>query len=309
MSTSPSLVQQGYLLLADISGYTSFLTQTELDHSHEILTDLLETVLKRFKSLLTIHKIEGDAIFAYSPQDAHRARRDPARTHRSHLHRFPRAHEERPPPHHLHLPRLPVHPHARSEIHGPPRRFRRCRTSAARASWPAADVNLVHRLLKNHVAENTGWRAYALFTQAALDSMRVRARRPGGVRRILRASRRNHCRSHDGPACPLRRAAAGTPCRCRKGRGPAHVFAEELNGPPPYVWSWMNEPEKRKLYSMDPHGLNSFRSSARAEEQASAPPRTVFTGKISPCARPFWTGSLSNTLPSNRTAARWASFA
>ena len=61
-------VQQGYFLLADISGYTSFLTRTELDHSHEILTDLLETVLGRFKSLLTVHKIEGDAIFAYSPE-------------------------------------------------------------------------------------------------------------------------------------------------------------------------------------------------------------------------------------------------
>ena len=44
MSTSSSIVKHGYLLLADISGYTSFLTQTELDHSQEILTDLLETV-------------------------------------------------------------------------------------------------------------------------------------------------------------------------------------------------------------------------------------------------------------------------
>ena len=32
--------QHGYLLLADISGYTSFLVGTELDHAHEILIDL-----------------------------------------------------------------------------------------------------------------------------------------------------------------------------------------------------------------------------------------------------------------------------
>ena len=57
MPASPSAVQQGYMVLADISGYTSFLTQTELDHAHEILSDLLETILGRLKPLLTIHKI------------------------------------------------------------------------------------------------------------------------------------------------------------------------------------------------------------------------------------------------------------
>lgn len=28
-----------------------------------------------------------------------------------------------------------------------------------------SDVNLAHRLLKNHVSEATGWRAYMLFTE------------------------------------------------------------------------------------------------------------------------------------------------
>jgi hypothetical protein len=32
-------------------------------------------------------------------------------------------------------------------------------------------------------------------------------------------------------------------------------FAVDLNAPPPVVWSWLNEPDKRKLYSLDPHGL------------------------------------------------------
>jgi Protein of unknown function (DUF2652) len=34
-----------------------------------------------------------------------------------------------------------------------------------------SDVNLVHRLLKNHVFEATGWKAYILFTIQALQSM------------------------------------------------------------------------------------------------------------------------------------------
>ena len=60
--------QHGYLLLADISGYTSFVAGTELDHSHEILTDLLETICLQIEKLLTIHKLEGDAVFAYAPE-------------------------------------------------------------------------------------------------------------------------------------------------------------------------------------------------------------------------------------------------
>ncbi|HLE27394.1 MAG TPA: hypothetical protein VI793_04710 [Anaerolineales bacterium] len=45
--------QHGYLVFADISGYTSCLAGTELDHAHEILTDLLETIVGRLKGLLT----------------------------------------------------------------------------------------------------------------------------------------------------------------------------------------------------------------------------------------------------------------
>ncbi|MCI0553971.1 MAG: DUF2652 domain-containing protein, partial [Anaerolineae bacterium] len=37
-----------------------------------------------------------------------------------------------------------------------------------------SDVNLVHRLLKNHVAEATGWKAYVLFTEAGLAQMNVK---------------------------------------------------------------------------------------------------------------------------------------
>ena len=31
------------------------------------------------------------------------------------------------------------------------------------------DVNLIHRLAKNHVAESTGWQGYALFTNQGLE--------------------------------------------------------------------------------------------------------------------------------------------
>lgn len=37
----------GYLLLADISGYTKFLTGTELEHSHAIVTELTKLIRAR----------------------------------------------------------------------------------------------------------------------------------------------------------------------------------------------------------------------------------------------------------------------
>ena len=55
--------EHGYLVLADISGYTSFLAKVELEHAHEILTDLLEVLVNQFQSMLTLSKLEGDAVF------------------------------------------------------------------------------------------------------------------------------------------------------------------------------------------------------------------------------------------------------
>jgi len=53
--------QCGYLILADISGYSSFVAKSELEHAHDILSELLELVLKHVTSLFTVSKLEGDA--------------------------------------------------------------------------------------------------------------------------------------------------------------------------------------------------------------------------------------------------------
>ena len=57
--------QTGYLVLADISGYTSFVAQTEIEHAGMALSFLLETIVEKLSNLLTISKLEGDAVFAY----------------------------------------------------------------------------------------------------------------------------------------------------------------------------------------------------------------------------------------------------
>mgnify|MGYP001801106820 CR=1 FL=1 len=59
-------MQQATILIPDISGYTRFLTKTELSHSTHIVNELLQvvadTVLKRF----TLAEIEGDALLTYA---------------------------------------------------------------------------------------------------------------------------------------------------------------------------------------------------------------------------------------------------
>ncbi|MEX2046818.1 MAG: DUF2652 domain-containing protein [Chloroflexota bacterium] len=60
--------QRGHLVLADISGYTAFVAQTELEHSREILNELLETLVRGLAQHLRIGQIEGDAIFALGEQ-------------------------------------------------------------------------------------------------------------------------------------------------------------------------------------------------------------------------------------------------
>lgn len=56
---------KGYLVLADISGYTFFLAETELEHADIAISHLLEAMVGQLNRVLTISKLEGDAVFAY----------------------------------------------------------------------------------------------------------------------------------------------------------------------------------------------------------------------------------------------------
>lgn len=56
-------------MLADISGYTAFVTQTEMDHSWEILHELLEVMVRSSQGKLDVSQVEGDAILFISGLD------------------------------------------------------------------------------------------------------------------------------------------------------------------------------------------------------------------------------------------------
>ena len=240
-------MQHGYLVLADISGYTSYLAGVELDHAHEILTDLLETIVGSLKSLLTISKLEGDAVFGYVSE---------ARVGRGET-----------------LFELVESTYvAFRDRLGAVQRRTTCDCNACRAipsldlkfithhgdyivqtisgihELVGSDVNLVHRLLKNHIAEATGWRAYALFTAPTLEHLAV----PCDPRSLhFQTETYEHLGSIETSSLDLHERYQALTATRHIVITPeeAHVTkVYEIAAPPAVVWDWANDPYRRSLW-------------------------------------------------------------
>ncbi|HJS17357.1 MAG TPA: DUF2652 domain-containing protein [Anaerolineales bacterium] len=167
-----TVTQHGYLVIADISGYTSFVAKTELEHSHEILSELLGLLVEKFKPLMIISKLEGDAVFAYAAEEkitrgetlleflegiyvAFRDRQISMRRATSCTC--------------LACQNIPTLDLKFIGHHGD---FIIQRVGDIR-ELVGSDVNLIHRLTKNHVSEETGWRAYLMLTEQCLDHLNL----------------------------------------------------------------------------------------------------------------------------------------
>ncbi len=62
-----SSVKPAFLFIPDISGFTKFVSETEIIHSQHIVQELLEILIDSNLLNLQISEIEGDAIFFYRP--------------------------------------------------------------------------------------------------------------------------------------------------------------------------------------------------------------------------------------------------
>jgi hypothetical protein len=62
--------EDGVLVLADISGFTAFVTATELEHGPPIIAELLGEVMRQLSPPLEIQEVEGDAVFALGADQA-----------------------------------------------------------------------------------------------------------------------------------------------------------------------------------------------------------------------------------------------
>lgn len=59
----------GFLLIADITGYTNFLANTPTDVGGRITADLLDVLVETINPPFKVGNIAGDAIFVYAPDD------------------------------------------------------------------------------------------------------------------------------------------------------------------------------------------------------------------------------------------------
>ncbi|MEO8461977.1 MAG: DUF2652 domain-containing protein [Chloroflexota bacterium] len=159
------------LLIADISGYTGYLANVELDHAHDILADLIGTVVSALRPTFRLAKLEGDAAFVFAPAEKldasilldtiercyfgfRRRRRDVRQATSCPCNACIRIPD-------LNL-KFVTH-------HGIALRQR----VAGREELLGPDVIVVHRLLKNEVVERLDIPAYALLTQATADAVGI----------------------------------------------------------------------------------------------------------------------------------------
>ena len=157
------LTEQGFLVLADISGFTAFVTRTEIIHGAEVTGLLLETVMRRLAPPLEIQEIEGDAVFAIGPDSIAAGDGVSGAAERAFV-AFRQQQDELARDHSCRCGACRSVPDLSLKLivhHG---RFVR-QTVGGRARVTGPDVILAHRLLKNDV----GAEAYLLLTAPALE--------------------------------------------------------------------------------------------------------------------------------------------
>jgi class 3 adenylate cyclase len=55
------------LLIADISGYTAYLSGTELEHAQDVISDFIDNVVGALEPIFELVATEGDAVFVVAP--------------------------------------------------------------------------------------------------------------------------------------------------------------------------------------------------------------------------------------------------
>jgi uncharacterized protein YndB with AHSA1/START domain len=161
-----SRAERACLVIGDISGYTAYLAGSELEHAQDVLADLVETMVGAMRPVLRLAKLEGDAAFAYAPE----AKIDSSMlldtvegcyfTFRRRLQSIRQATTYQ-------CNACVLIPNLNLKFFAHDGEFVRHRI-AGREEFAGTDVILVHRLMKNSVAETFHLNGYALITAACI---------------------------------------------------------------------------------------------------------------------------------------------
>lgn len=164
------MTNKGFFILTDISGYTEFLTESELEHAHLALQMLFDEQLKNIKFPLKISGFRGDAIFMYTPEISMINPQSFIETLENLYYVFTAT---------AHLMQVNTTCPCRACRNIRKLDLKMCvhygeymvQTLGDRKELLGADVIVPHRMLKNQVIERTGIKSYALFSEAAANAL------------------------------------------------------------------------------------------------------------------------------------------
>jgi hypothetical protein len=167
-----SVEQRGLILIADITGYTVYLSQSELEHAQDTLRDLLEVLVEHTRPPLAISRLEGDAVFSYALADDVTGGQTFVEMIEATYVAFRRTVD-------LMVLNNTCRCNACANVSSLDLKFFvhfgefALQTVGSHEQLVGSDVNLAHRLLKNTVASTTGIRAYVLCTDSADQALGI----------------------------------------------------------------------------------------------------------------------------------------
>ena len=238
--------EQGYLLIADITGYTMFLSQSELEHAQEILGTLLELLIQHTRPPLQISRLAGDAVISYALRGSALHGQTFVEMIEDTYVAFRRAID-------LMVLNNRCQCNACSNVTSLDLKFFvhygtfAIQRLSAHDELVGNDVNLLHRLLKNHVTEQTGIRAYTLYTDAAVQALGLEE-----MCELLRAHQESY--EHLGETQvwlqDMHPVWTATQASARITIPPDRLalqVAAEIAMPPHQVWDYLGRPEFRSI--------------------------------------------------------------
>ena len=239
--------RHGCLVIADIGGYTRYLSGVELEHSTDILADLLQTVVDALEVTFTVAKVEGDAVFAYDEGDADGAVLVDAVTgaYMAFMRRRRTVAQLTTCPcdacQSVADLGLKVVAHrgdfATHQI-------------AGGTELVGRDVILVHRLLKNEIAGRTGIVDYALYTEPLVRELGLKPEALGWRTGSELYDDVGQVETHaDDLGARWRRDAGAAKHLIPESEGAAVVW--ELPAPPPVVWEHLAHPDNVVRFMAD----------------------------------------------------------
>lgn len=233
-------------LIADISGYTGYLADVELDHAQDILADLIGAVVTALRPSFRLAKLEGDAAFTYMTAEKldgsmlldtiercyfgfRRRRRDVRQATSCECNACAQ------------IPDLDL----KFVVHHGDAILQKV---AGRQELLGSDVIVAHRLLKNDVVERLELGAYALLTQQLIDASDLD---PAALGMLPHTEAYERIGEVAGWVHDLERRWQEEESRARVRVTPEEAYVSvsiPTNVPPQVAWDFLTKPGQRMTW-------------------------------------------------------------